>query len=253
MSRVSRFFLIAFALTWAIAGIGLWFDFTPTSPLYFLSAYSVSLTGLAFTHRYGGREGVRRLADRMIPWPSDARWYAIVVGAYLAMIWVALEVSALIHHVPAVMPNWWLFVANLPLAFLRDQGPVGEEVGWRGFALPELLERYSPMRATLILGLVHVAWHLPLFFIPSMPQSHVSLPLFSLAVLAIAVFDTALYLRTRANVFLAMLVHLMANAGLAVAWTSAALPVFFVIQALVAGVVVAAGGLRSRTGERQRS
>ena len=40
-------------------------------------------------------------------------------------------------------------------------GPLGEEIGWRGYALPQLLSRYSPLASSLILGLVWGAWHAP--------------------------------------------------------------------------------------------
>ena len=43
--------------------------------------------------------------------------------------------------------------------------PIGEEPGWRGFALPRLQRRHSPLVATLMLGVVVAAWHLPLVFL----------------------------------------------------------------------------------------
>jgi uncharacterized protein len=92
-----------------------------------------------------------------------------------------------------------------------DPGPIGEEFGWRGFALPRLLERHSALKSSLMLGLIHAIWHLPLFFIPGMPQKQLSFPVFTLGVISIASFDTVLYLRTGANLLLAILVHLMAN------------------------------------------
>ena len=44
-------------------------------------------------------------------------------------------------------------------------GPIGEEIGWRGFALPRLLEKYSALSASLILGSVWAIWHLPLILV----------------------------------------------------------------------------------------
>jgi membrane protease YdiL (CAAX protease family) len=55
---------------------------------------------------------------------------------------------------------WDQYVANLVLVLLLYGG--NEEPGWRGFALPALLERFHPLLATLVLGVIHSAWHLPM-------------------------------------------------------------------------------------------
>ena len=161
---------------------------------------------------------------------------------------VALQAAALLHSTPVAAPNWPLFVVGLFPAIARDPGPVGEEFGWRGFALPRLVDRFSPLDASLRLGLIHAVWHLPAFFIPGMPQTQTSFPLFTLGVVSIAIFDTALYLRTGANLLLAILVHLLANVCGGIALDAHVLNYFFVAEGIGAALVVAVGGLRSTGG-----
>ena len=252
-SPVRVYFTLAFGLTWGIGGIGLlaglgmpdWHPLSTSSPLYYLAGYSVSLTGIALTAGYGGRDGLRWLMQRLIPWRSAARWYLMVLVGYAAMAAIAWETATGFASGPEritwpfFLHGLWPAIANLA----KDPGPLGEEFGWRGFALPRLLERYSPLRSSLLLGLLHAVWHLPLFLIPGMPQKQLSFPLFALGVIAIAIFDTAFYLRTEANLLLAILVHGMSNlCGMAVG--SHALPFFFAAEAVAATVVVIAGGLR---------
>jgi hypothetical protein len=79
-----------------------------------------------------------------------------------------------------------------------------------------------------------------------MPQAQTSLPLFTVGVVSIAIFDTALYLRTGANLLLAILVHLMANVCGGMAVDAHALNVFFMAEGVAAVLVVALGGLRPR-------
>jgi membrane protease YdiL (CAAX protease family) len=213
-----------------------------SSPLYYLAAYSVSLTGIALTARYDGREGLRRLGRRLLPWRSPLRWYLIVTAGYAAFTMIALGTAALVQPTAAAIPPWSAFPAALGMAVVKDPGPIGEEFGWRGFALPRLLERYSPLNASVRLGLIHAAWHIPLFFIPGMPQTQVSFPLFTLGVVSIAIFQTALYLRTGADLLLAILVHLLANVGGGFAADAQALNVFFAAEGITAALVVAAGG-----------
>jgi membrane protease YdiL (CAAX protease family) len=245
------FYVLAFGLTWGIGGLGLLAgmfrpDLRPlatSSPLYYLAAYSVSLSGVFLTTRYAGLNGLRDLGARLTPWRSAVGWYLIVVLGYAAITLLSLSIAGLVRSTPIAMPGWQLLLNPLLLTLVRDPGPLGEEFGWRGFALPRLLDRHPPLRASIILGLVHAAWHLPLFFIPGMPQTQLSFPLFTLGVVAIAIFDTALYLRTGANLLLAILVHLLANFGGGLAADAQALNVFLVAEGLVAALVVVCGGL----------
>jgi membrane protease YdiL (CAAX protease family) len=228
--------------------IGIWMPesrpLATSSPLYYLAAYSVSLTGIVLTAKYAGREGLRRLARRLLPWQSPLRWYLIVSAGYAAVTAIALATAALVQPTAAAIPPWYGFPSALGIAIVRDPGPIGEEFGWRGFALPRLLERYSPLGASVRLGLIHAAWHIPVFFIPGMPQTQVSFPLFTVGVVSIAIFNTALYLRTGANLLLAILVHLLANVCGGFAADAHVLNVFFVAEGITAALVVIVGGLR---------
>lgn len=77
-----------------------------------------------------------------------------------------------------------------------------------------------------------------------MPQTQVSFPMFTLGVLSIAIFDTAIYLRTGANLLLAILVHLLANVCGGLALDAHASVPFFAAEAVAAAIIVVAGGLR---------
>jgi len=251
-SPLRVYFVLVFALTWGVGGIalliGLWMPesrpLATSSPLYYLAAYSVSLSGIILSARYAGVEGLRHLGRRLLPWRSPLQWYLIVIAGYAAITATALGTVALLNPTAATIPPWSAFPAALAIAIVRDPGPIGEEFGWRGFALPRLLERYAPLNASLRLGLIHAAWHIPLFFISGMPQTQVSFPLFTLGVVSIAIFDTALYLRTGANLLLAILVHLLANVCGGFAADAHVLNVFFAAEGIAAALVVVLGGLR---------
>lgn len=256
-SPLRIFFWLAFGLTWGIGGmallIGHWMPgsrlLSTSSPLYYLAAYAVSLTGIALTAKYAGRAGLRLLLSRLLPWRSSPRWYVMVVGGYAIITIVTLGVAELAHPAGTAFPAWSVLFSGLVFSMVRDPGPVGEEFGWRGFALPRLLERHPPLEASLRLGLIHAAWHIPLFFIPGMPQMHVSFLLFTVGVVSIAVFDTALYLRTGANLLLAILVHLLANVCGGFALDAHVLNVFFAAEGMAAVLVILLGGLRTTHGK----
>jgi len=90
-------------------------------------------------------------------------------------------------------------------------GLLGEEIGWRGYALPRLTDRLGKAGASVLLGLVWAGWHLPVFFIPGMDQSGQSLPVYILQVTALSVAMAWLYWHTRGSLLLAVLMHTAIN------------------------------------------
>jgi CAAX protease family protein len=251
MKQVRRFYALAFGLTWGIGAIALlggrWMPtvqpLSPSNPLYYVAAYAVSLSGIFLTWRYSGREGLSGLGRRLIPRRSSLRWILMVVAGYGVITGIVLWISGRARGAALVLPDWSTLLSAGMLTIVRDPGPLGEEFGWRGFALPRLLERYSPLRASIGLGLVHAAWHVPLFFIPGMPQAQLSFPLFTVGVVAIAIFDTALYLRTEASLLLAIVVHVLANWCGGLAADAQALHFFLAAEGVVAALIV---GFRRR-------
>jgi membrane protease YdiL (CAAX protease family) len=111
----------------------------------------------------------------------------------------------------------------VPIGFLIWLlGAYPEEYGWRGYALPRLLEKNSPLVASLILGAVWGIWHLPLHFIPTTTQFVIPIWQYLLLTLVLSVLYTWLYLGTGGNLFIASLFHASGNiAGALIPyWTS---------------------------------
>ena len=86
------------------------------------------------------------------------------------------------------------------VTLVTDPGPVGEELGWRGFALPRILRIRSPLGAAVVLGLIWGLWHGPTFFISSLTQSQLSIPLFFANVVALSIVMTWLHLQSGGDV-----------------------------------------------------
>ena len=128
---------------------------------------------------------------------------ALAAAAHIAL-GGAIAPSPAIGHVPLAAVN---FVLVLLLG-----GPLGEEFGWRGYALPALQERYSWRFASLILGVVWGVWHLPLFYIADTAQSHIPFALFMLSTIALSVLFTWLFNRAGGSVLPALVLRTSVNA-----------------------------------------
>src|SRR5512132_3500788 len=90
-------------------------------------------------------------------------------------------------------------------------GPLGEEFGWRGVALPLLQGRFAPLWASLILGVIWGLWHLPAFVLGGTSQSAWSFGPYVLGVLALAVIVTPMFNAARGSILIPILFHLQMN------------------------------------------
>ena len=248
MDRPLRIYLwLAFGITWGFGGLallaGAYQPGTASSgsrTLHYVAAFGPSLAGFVMAGRVGGRAGLRRLLVRALPTRSGLKWYlAVIIGFPVANL---LAAWLLAPEFVAGLHSWDRLLYRLPLTLVVDTGPLGEEFGWRGFALTRLLRRWPPLTAALILGAIWWAWHLPTFFISTLSQSKLSIPTFLVNSLALSVIMTWLYQRTRGDLLLMILVHVTANycGAIGVPFNAEVSA-----EAACAALIVASGGLRA--------
>jgi CAAX protease family protein len=183
---------------------------TLRTPLFYLGTFAPSLVALGLTARGGGRAGAQALLDRVFETRVPARWYVFAAG-YVAAIKLTV---ALVHRVATgAWPTFGDTAWYVMLAAVAVSTPVqaGEEIGWRGYALPRLATRFGLGPASVILGLIWACWHLPLFFIPGTDTTGQSFPLYLLQVIALSVAIGWLYGQTKGSLLLVMLMHAAAN------------------------------------------
>lgn len=213
-----RFFALAFAFTWFFWWLGVLGErgvidalpgFTP------VGAFGPLAAALVLAAREGGRDGVRSLLGRVTRWRVAPAWYAVAVLGPLALtlVTIALHVAlggrmpdpaALAGGLPAV-----LFASVYMLVFVA----LGEEVGWRGYALPALQARHGALTSSVILGSVWTLWHLPLFFNPATLYSNLPFVLFFAYLVPFSVLIAWVFNSTGGSVLIAMLVHAVMNAS----------------------------------------
>lgn len=186
----------------------------PQSPslaamLMFAGSFGPSMAAVIVVANAGGRVGLRAWLGRCLQWRIGWGWVALalLLPAALTALAAVLHI-ALGGSIPAspAAGHALMTAANFFLVFLIG-GPLGEEFGWRGYALPSLQERLDWRVASLGLGLVWGLWHLPLFFIAGTSQAHIPLALFLLSVVAMSVVFAWLVNRCAGSVVAALLLH----------------------------------------------
>jgi membrane protease YdiL (CAAX protease family) len=185
--------------------------------LFVLSSLSgPALAAFWVTGVLEGRAGMARLLRRTFQVRAGLQWYAVALFIFLAIWLVAysfLYAGAPIRNLIA-NPSL-LLSAFLPSVVMGLIIPsIGEEPGWRGFALPRLQAAYGPILATLILGILHGVWHLPALFTPLLgPFSIQGFIVFVLTAAAGTFIYTWVFNNTRGSVWMAMVLHASSNAA----------------------------------------
>jgi membrane protease YdiL (CAAX protease family) len=227
------FFLMAYAFSWIVsvpAILSAW-GFLPSSAFaifFTIKSFGPFVAAYVMTRVLEGREGVVRLRQSLRQVRAGLQWYAFIL----------LGIPALLLLGIVAMPGAFASFQGFPPQFAATYlvtfvliffggGPLGEEPGWRGFALPRLQTRYGALRGTLLLGVLWVFWHLPDYLTVAQRGGPgvnlvnllaVNLPIFFVMVMAMAVIFTWVYNNTGGSLFMATLLHTSINAfGLVVA------------------------------------
>ncbi|MCW5849333.1 MAG: CPBP family intramembrane metalloprotease [Anaerolineae bacterium] len=210
------FFVLAFALTWplmileALRSQGR-FAF-PSIVFLLLMAYGPTYAALIVTGVTSGKAGIGALLRRLLVWRVGPGWYAVAILGLPALFLIANQVSLGLGNPPLAWPPLPIGpVLSVVVLFVVSSLVNGEELGWRGYALPRLLARHSALTASLMLGTVWALFHLPLFWTVGSTQSSEPPLGFLARTLAMSVIVTWLFTNTRGSVLLSILLHAAAN------------------------------------------
>ncbi len=198
------FFVLAYAISWSseILEVALQPSWVPTLVLDFLINWAPGIAALLVIATLQGSSGVRSLLHPLLRWRVNPGWYALVLGLAPLVVLAAIGVGVLLGGpVPNFSHMLTPRLALLPLLLFFN---TGEEVGWRGFALPRLQSRFTPLVASLTLGVIWGLWHAPKYVITG--QS-ILLIVFLPSVMAQTILMTWIYNRTRGNLLLLVLFH----------------------------------------------
>ncbi len=213
------FFVLAYAIIWVVLLPILLLpqraeqlDF-----LLMIAAYAPFLAAVITVLVYEGRAGLWTWLKSVFKWRIPVVWY-LVGGVLINFLFVALHIGQYLllggHIVLAGGdPPWYSYLVTFPiivfLSFPFGSG-LGEEAGWRGFALPRLLERYSPFVASIILGALWGLWHIPALLMSSWEGSSQGLLLF-VYVFPLTIIMTWVYCKSRGSAIPVMLMHTGGN------------------------------------------
>jgi len=185
--------------------------------LLFISMFAIYgpfFSSFLLTGIFYGKNGVKKLLKKGFRIKFNKNVLFFIFGLPLVITFLGFIFSLFIN------PNLYTksqFLTNplsiFPLFFIMifTGGPLGEEFGWRGFALEKLQTKFNSFNSSLILGLVHSFWHLPLFFIIGTTQFYIPVWEFVVLTTTTSFIYTWIYNNSDRSVLAVLLYHNMGN------------------------------------------
>jgi CAAX protease family protein len=213
------FFIIAYAGTWLVGlpymlsedGAGL-LPFSSPLLAWVLAPASIFLgpflAAFIMTGITEGSTGIRRLLGRFVLWRVGLRWYLFaLIGIPVIVVLSVIVLPGSLASFQGLAPLDPLSLLGVFVYIFFLGGPLGEEPGWRGFALPRLQSLHGPLVGSLILGVLWGLWHLPLFWTPWNELTTLNIVVYVLATTCLSIIYTWVFNNTKGSVLIAILIH----------------------------------------------
>ena len=218
------FFFLAYAISWILTVpfiLSEWGVLHGDMTVFFvIKSYGPFAAALIITGLLEGKEGVKRFRKQVKLKGGSLAWYLLILLGIPALIILGIlvqpgKLDGFLGLSPALLISYPIYF----VAVFFGGGPLGEEPGWRGFALPRMQKSYGPLAGTLLLAVLWTCWHLPDFLTsaqgggPGTWQSAfvANFPIFLVLVTSLAIIFTWLYNRNRGSVFMLILAHASVN------------------------------------------
>lgn len=196
------FFVLAYALSW-----GDYILSATRQNIPFLFPYGPLFAAIIVASVTCGSDGPKDILMRCLRWRVGLKWYAAALFLPVAIALAAVSLNVLLGAptpTAAQLGPWYSLFLLFPVAMI--DAPLGEEPGWRGYAMPRFPASRSPLENTLILGVLLAGWHLPL----ALAGGAIAAP-YLIATIASAVATNWVYYNAHKSALLAILYHTSAN------------------------------------------
>lgn len=185
-----------------------------------IGGYGPVIAAILVTRITEGKLGLKHLLNSLLIWKVSYWWYAFVIFVP-TLIYLFSTTISFVFGYPVKSFDLVNGLSSIPISFLiaLPFGPMGEELGWRGYLLPKMMAKYSAFKSSIFVGLAWGLWHLASFTFPGaalpdfMGVSLLSIGVYFCYTIAESLVFTFIYLRTKASVVIAILLHAFFNAS----------------------------------------
>lgn len=210
-----RFFFIAFLVAWLLfITAGLLSDNAELSALsrllIFMGAISPGLVAISLTAITKGSKGVKSLISKISFKGTKVIWYIFSVTFIAFIKGLAALIFFLLYNSwpPFGTTPWYVMLVAIGASMWAQ---AGEEIGWRGYALPLMSKKIGLAMSGIVLGIIWASWHLPLFYIAAADTFNQSFPVYLLQVTGLSVIMAWLFWKVNGNLLPLMVFHAAIN------------------------------------------
>ena len=211
-NQIGVFVALAYALSW---WAWVWYRLDPENVGAPILPIGPLLAALILLPLIGGWAAVKAWLAKIVLWRVGWIWYAVVLLVPVILTLSAYRINLMFGAKQVAsfeMPS--AIQIAVRFVFILLWIGLGEEPGWRGFALPRLLNGRSALVAALILGAIHMVWHAPLYGVEYDPSNVIP---WGISVFCFSIVICWIYLPTGGSVLMPMLMH-ASNNTIALVW-----------------------------------
>lgn len=188
---------------------------------FFVGVYGPTVGALITTLYFNGSRGVFELIKKLVIWRVSFKYYLYII--LLPLLFVIIGIVLYSQFIGDTGDFDKMAFLSIPMILWAGfyAGPLGEELGWRGFLLPELQKSFSNLKSAIIIGFIWFIWHIPLWWAPfgtlvsGEPLSFLPVLTYFAMIMCLSIIITWLVIRSKGSVLIALLFHLSINAGIA--------------------------------------
>ena len=205
------FFILSYLFSWIC-----WIPLSNNGFFIIIGRFGPTISGLLLTATFEGREGIQDIIDRLFVWRLDYKWYIFTFLGTAIVVLTGIWMSTIFEDFNPVFNDPGEIYLIIPVfLYVLFLSVLGEETGWRGYALPKLQNKTSALNSSLIIGVIWSLWHLPLFWLEGDFHRDIPLILFLIQSIALSIIFTWLYNNTR-SLLISHLFHAASNTTLGI-------------------------------------
>ena len=218
--QVVAYVILTFLFTWLCWSISFTSSNQSISGVFrIVGSFMPSVVAVTFSACFFGKRGMKELLKKIIVWKISPLYYVFAIFYTAASVFIPSFICTMLGLDYRVYFGTQLAGISLTSPFMVFAcffavmffgGPVGEELGWRGFVLPRLQKRFSPITASIIIGVIWSCWHIPMFLVHAEGYD-ISFIRYLFETIWLAILFTWLYNHTKGSLLIPILFHSVDN------------------------------------------
>lgn len=228
-NKLCVFLILTFLWSWILWIIGLKYlsdginqeTISKFLVYFFIGVYGPTISGIITTLFFDGLAGMFELIKKLFIWKVHLKYYIYII--LLPLIFVIIGIALYSQFIGTIGIFDKMAYLSIPTVLFSGlyAGPLGEELGWRGFLLPEFQKRYSNLKSAIFIGFIWFFWHIPLWWAPfgtlvsGEPISLIPVITYFIMLICLSIIITWLVINSKGSALIAILFHLSINAGIA--------------------------------------